>query len=175
MKRSEKLSFLLLPILIMAVLSLTSCSGGDVQGNDNSSDKALEQGKNDARDQKRQDREGEQSRQPTGVPVRTEAVSKGKISTGILATAVVEAEQTVDIYSRVTGTVTKLAAEEGDTVGKNDLLCQLEDEELRLAESKAKSVLEKAKRDLERIKLQVEKKVLAENDLTRKSSRLSME
>jgi len=165
MKRSEKLSFLLLPILIMAVLSLTSCSGGDVQGNDNSSDKALEQGKNDARDQKRQDREGEQSRQPTGVPVRTEAVSKGKISTGILATAVVEAEQTVDIYSRVTGTVTKLAAEEGDTVGKNDLLCQLEDEELRLAESKAKSVLEKAKRDLERIKLQVEKKVLAENDL----------
>jgi len=92
-------------------------------------------------------------------------VSRGEISTGILATAVVEAEQTVDIYSRVTGTVTKLAAEEGDTVGKNDLLCQLEDEELRLAESKAKSVLEKAKRDLERIKLQVEKKVIAENDL----------
>jgi len=165
MKRSGIFNYLLLPILILSILSLATCSGGDVQGNDNSSDKSHEQGENDAREQKRSEQNGEQSRQPTGVPVRTEAVSRGEISTGILATAVVEAEQTVDIYSRVTGTVTKLAAEEGDTVGKNDLLCQLEDEELRLAESKAKSVLEKAKRDLERIKLQVEKKVLAENDL----------
>jgi len=173
MKRSGIFNYLLLPILILSILSLATCSGGDVQGNDNSSDKSHEQGENDAREQKRSEQNGEQSRQPTGVPVRTEAVSRGEISTGILATAVVEAEQTVDIYSRVTGTVTKLAAEEGDTVGKNDLLCQLEDEELRLAESKAKSVLEKAKRDLERIKLQVEKKVLAENDL--KSSRPSTE
>ena len=99
------------------------------------------------------------------MPVRVAIIERGDIATGILSTAVIEAEQTVDIYPRVTGIVIELAKEEGDTVGKDKTLCHLEDEELKLDEAKAKSVLEKAKRDLDRIKLQVEKKVLAENDL----------
>ena len=153
---------IILPILLALILALAACGG-----NDNSSDQQSDDSGQQRSDGEEVGESGnrEEPQQQGGVPVRTIAVSRGDISTGILSTAVVEAEQTVDIYSRVTATVTELHAEEGDSVGKNKPLCKLEDEELRLAESKAKSMLEKAERDLERIKLQVEKKVLAENDL----------
>ena len=161
MKRPERSVIFLSIIAILAGIVLASCGGGGAQGNSENG----EQGSQGERGENGDDGNKESEEIATGVPVRVSVIALGEISTGILATAVVEAEQTVDIYPRVTGIVTALAKEEGDTVGKDKTLCQLEDEELKLAESKAKSVMEKAQRDLDRIKLQVERKVLAENDL----------
>ncbi len=166
MKGKRTYRFIILPTLLSLILALGACGGGG-SGDDNSSDQQSENNGQQRANGEESGESGEQGefQQQGGVPVRTIAVSRGDIATGILSTAVIEAEQTVDIYSRVTGTVTELNAEEGDTIGKDKPLCKLEDEELRLAESKAKSMMEKAERDLERIKHQVERKVLAENDL----------
>ena len=163
MKYLSKPKYLLIAALLMTLFALISCGGGGSQENAERSGGESDEG----------DREGKESEQagdgsenmPSGVPVRVLDITLGEISTGILSTAVIEAEQTVDIYARVTGIVTELAAEEGQTVVAGRTLCLLEDEELKLAESKARSVREKAQRDLDRIKLQVARKVLAVNDL----------
>jgi membrane fusion protein (multidrug efflux system) len=156
--------FLFLTVLAVFFVLTAACGGGQREGEQTANQTNENQGKSVA-DGSAKDSEGAETQQPAGVPVRTITVSRGDISTGVLATSVIEAEQKVDIYSRVTGTVTELNAEEGNSIGKGKPLCKLEDEELRLAESKAQSVMEKAERDLERTRLQVEKKVLAENDL----------
>ena len=107
--------------------------------------------------------EAETESEEAGVPVRVAQVNRGDISTSILSTAVIEAEQAVDIYSRVTGTVTAIAAEEGQRVQASQLLCSLEDEELRLNEARARAEMEKLERDLERTRTLVDQEILTES------------
>ncbi len=109
--------------------------------------------------------EAQPENEEAGVPVRVAQVARGDISTSILSTAVIEAEQTVDIYSRVTGTVTAIVAEEGRQVQAGQLLCSLEDEELRLNEARARAEMEKLERDLERTRTLVDQGILTDTEL----------
>ena len=159
-------TFLLSALLFVSFVTLFSCGVNAPQGegtanaNINSSNDSSGDGNEVSANDVEQDDAGTR-----GVPVRVDKVIRRDISTGILSTSIVDAEQMVDIYSRVVGNVTSIEVEEGAAVKTGKLLCKLEDEELKLAEAKARANMEKLEKDLERIRHQVEKKVLAETDL----------
>jgi multidrug efflux pump subunit AcrA (membrane-fusion protein) len=71
------------------------------------------------------------------IPVEVTTINKGNISAYILLSTNLETEKMTDIYSRIQGVVEKIYAQEGDRVGKNQVLLQLEGEEYRLAEERA--------------------------------------
>jgi membrane fusion protein (multidrug efflux system) len=100
-----------------------------------------------------------------GVPVKIVQLNTGTISEFITETSTIEAEQSVDVYARVTGEVVEINIEEGKVVDKNVQLCKLEDQELKLAEEKAKTDMEEAERLLNRVKTEFKNKVVAQIDL----------
>jgi membrane fusion protein (multidrug efflux system) len=148
---------------------LTACGGGNNTGNGEQNENAENPagGEQQSGEGGGGEDSGEKSEElQKGVPVRVAEVNLGPISDGILSTSVVEAEQAVDIYPRVTGTVTRINAEEGQYVSEGQLLCALEDEELSLQESKSHAEMEKLKRDLERTETLVNKGIVTETDLS---------
>ena len=85
------------------------------------------------------------------VPVRVVALSSGAISSYLVASSTVEAEHTADVYPEAGGLVVALKADETDTVKKGDVLVQLSEDALTLAEAKAKAHLTWCEGDLERV------------------------
>ena len=85
------------------------------------------------------------------VPVRVATLSSGAISSYLVASSTVEAEHTADVYPEATGLVVALRADETDTVKKGDVLVQLSEDALTLAEAKAKARLTWCEGDLERV------------------------
>ena len=167
------LRFFIIAIIVFSLLLMTGCGGdGEQSENGNQSNNNARQGGEDSQGNNQQGRGnrgggpgGDRAQLEQGVPVRIVEVGIGPITDGILSTSVVEAEQSVEVYSRVTGTVTKLNAEEGQYISAGSLLCSLEDEELKLAESKARAEMDKLQRDLERTETLLQKGIATETDL----------
>ncbi|MBU1700112.1 MAG: efflux RND transporter periplasmic adaptor subunit [Candidatus Eisenbacteria bacterium] len=71
------------------------------------------------------------------LPVKTQPVERGEMSSYIETHARLEAERWIEVVSRVQGLARQLAAEEGDVVQAGQLLLQLEKDELQLAVEQA--------------------------------------
>ncbi|MFH1007717.1 MAG: efflux RND transporter periplasmic adaptor subunit [Candidatus Latescibacterota bacterium] len=99
-------------------------------------------------------------REAESVPVRAIEVRLGDISSYLLFSSTVEVEQNVDVYAQGTGLVERVNVEEGHRVGKDQILAELDDDEARLTEAKARVSLKKLRSDFARIK------DLYEKDLT---------
>ncbi|MCG8606308.1 efflux RND transporter periplasmic adaptor subunit, partial [bacterium] len=107
---------------------------------------------------------GDRGSQSAAIPVQVTAVKRGDISTFLLQTTTIEAEKQVDILAKVTGLVTELPTEEGIRVRKGDILCKLDEAELRIDFMQAKVRTETDKAALDRAKSMLDKNLIAEEN-----------
>lgn len=98
------------------------------------------------------------------IPVEVTEITKGTISSFQLYNSTVEAENTVDVYTKVSGIIMALKVEEGNFVAKGQLLAKIEDEDYKLEEAATKASFEKAKRDFERSEKMYKDRLLSDND-----------
>lgn len=164
MNHKQSNYFILVLVLVVFAAISTACGGGQSPDGENKTENSPG-GKEEGADKNNDGKGKDQVKIEPGVPVRTLAIASGIIADGISSTSVIEAEQEVKIFSRVTGTVTNIDAEEGEYITQGKSLCRLEDPELFLAESKSRAERDKLQRDLERTRTLLGKGIATETDL----------
>ncbi|MCY3736965.1 MAG: efflux RND transporter periplasmic adaptor subunit [Gemmatimonadaceae bacterium] len=85
------------------------------------------------------------------LPVRTQAVERGEITSYVETHARLEAERWVEVVSRAQGLAERLRAEEGDLVEEGQILLHLEKEEASLRVRQAEVALDQARAAKERV------------------------
>lgn len=96
-------------------------------------------------------RGGGRQAEEAALPVRTEAVERGEITSFVETHARLEAERWVEVVSRAQGLAERLRAEEGDLVREGQILLHLEKEEASLRVRQAEVALAQARSAKERI------------------------
>lgn len=86
----------------------------------------------------------------SAIPVEIAKASNGDISAYYSSTATLEAQDEATVVSKVRGIVKSINVEEGDFVEEGDVLAQLEDEQLELEASRAKSTMDRLLNELNR-------------------------
>ncbi|MCH9694726.1 MAG: efflux RND transporter periplasmic adaptor subunit [Gammaproteobacteria bacterium] len=92
----------------------------------------------------------EEKEETAAVPVETAAPVRGDIYATYSGTAPIEAYAEADVIAKVEGEVRQLLAEEGDSVGENQVLAKLDGDRLRLELNESRARLQKLQRDFER-------------------------
>lgn len=110
--------------------------------------------------------------QEQGIPVEVTPLVRGNIASYLLYNSTLETEQTVDVYSQISGLIEKLFVEEGDHVKKNQPLLQLEQKEYVLEEQKAKLQYDKQKSQFSRFLALKDKKLVSQEEF--EDARLAM-
>ena len=90
------------------------------------------------------------------VPVELSTATLGPISSYLSSTANLRAMREVQVASLTAGVVSTLHVEEGDVVGKGDLLCRLDDSELQIRLKLAEQRMAQARLQQERAKIRLE-------------------
>ncbi len=85
------------------------------------------------------DGENGEGEEKAPIPVEVVAAERGAISAYLSATANLVAEDQVTVVSEVEGRVTSLAVEEGDSVGRGEVLAALDREDEQMAVAKAEA------------------------------------
>ena len=98
------------------------------------------------------------------VPVEVAEAGHREISSYYVTTATLEPERKIDILAKVAGEVSKILVEEGDFVHEGDLLCKLDDDEMRIALEEAKINQAQWKREYERITSMYKKNLMSEKE-----------
>jgi membrane fusion protein (multidrug efflux system) len=137
------------------LLTLNACK--NAEGKDQSSAQKDEKSKTEAKN--KETKEADDS-----VPVEVTQISNGTISSFQLYNSTIEAENAVDVYTKVSGIIIDLKVEEGNYINKGQLLAKIEEEDYKLEEAAAKASYEKTKRDFERSDTMFKDKLLSEND-----------
>jgi len=96
--------------------------------------------------------------------VRVAEAISGDVQEKIIRVTTITSPGSVQVLPRVGGQIVKLAVEEGQRVGAGELIAQLDDEQLRLAERSAAAVLEKARHDEEIGRRKLEKAVIGREE-----------
>jgi multidrug efflux pump subunit AcrA (membrane-fusion protein) len=86
------------------------------------------------------------------VPVEVAELERGRIESVLRFSANLEAERQVGVHSEAKRLVRQILVEEGDSVGKGQVLLRLQDEEQRGQLAKVKSQVDKAEREYRRQK-----------------------
>jgi len=166
------MSKFLILMIVFSAFWLTGCGSSPKDSNTTASaDSAASFSKKPAGKGKRGGFDGRGSRlgpggpaAPSAAPVEVTFVSRGDISNFLIFNASLETEQTVQIYSRISGDVEKLFVEEGYRVRKNQPLLQLEQVEYILEEQKAKVTYDQKKAEFERSKALLKKNLISEEE-----------
>lgn len=98
------------------------------------------------------------------VPIAIQPAARGPIASTYTATATLRVEAEAEVLARVSGVVQKLSAEEGDEVGKNAALLQIENDEyaLRVKQTAARTANLRAR--FERMQGMVDKSLVSEEE-----------
>jgi membrane fusion protein, multidrug efflux system len=96
------------------------------------------------------------------VPVEVVALERGKIEALLRYSTNLEAESQVQVVSQAQRLVTELRAEEGQAVGRNQVLIRLQDDEQKSSIARIQSQLEKAQREYARQKSLFDQKLISE-------------
>ncbi len=91
------------------------------------------------------------------TPVELFTVQTGDISSYLSATANLRAGREVQIASRTEGVVREVAVEEGDFVQNGQVLCSIDDTELKINQESARQRLAQAKLQLEKARIRQDK------------------
>ncbi|MBN2430895.1 MAG: efflux RND transporter periplasmic adaptor subunit [Acidobacteria bacterium] len=128
-------------ILLTATLVLSGC-GGDAAGNSQAPRSFM----------------GDMSAQQSApeISVKAQQAVRGSVATFILASTTLEAKRTVDVYSKGTGLVEEMKFEEGDRVGKDQLLVKLDEREVLNDYNQAKLAVEQAEIALQQARVRKE-------------------
>jgi len=102
---------------------------------------------------------------PTAAPVEVAEVHRGSITTYLETTATLEARNTAILVATRSGQVRVLAAEEGRSARRGEVLARLDDTEARLAHERAEVALKLAEREAERGRQLRAQGYLSEKDL----------
>jgi len=98
------------------------------------------------------------------VPVRVAALARGPISQRIVTSSTVDSDQRADILIEVSGTVTTINVEEGDTVSPGQVLALLKNPQLKGEFDRAESSFERAREEYESLKALFDKGFVARNE-----------
>ena len=101
----------------------------------------------------------------TGKKVKVKKVEIKDISETVSGTGIVKPVKTVTIMSEVMGRIVELPVKEGDIVKKGDLLCKIDDKNLRNDVLRLKAELKRQKLILEQLKVDLEQ---SEREFNRK-------
>ena len=93
---------------------------------------------------------GDSEEETPPVPVETSAPVRGDVYAMYTGTAPIEAYAEADVIAKVAGEIRELLVEEGDEVGKGQVLARLDGERLRLELNESEAKLSKLQRDYER-------------------------
>jgi len=153
-----KKTIILLSIVLIFVFSFYACTKTEGKKGEADTEKAhtTEEAKSDDKQ--------EEDKREEAVPVKVGKITKGDISSYQLYNATIEAENTVDIYAKVSGIIVELNVEEGEYVKENQVLARIEDEDYKLEEAAARSSYEKTKREFERSEKMYKDNLLSDND-----------
>ena len=99
----------------------------------------------------------EDDKEDESTPVEVTRAVMGEISARIESTANLRAHRNVTLMSQATGVVRSLHAEEGDYVKQGQLLCLLDDRELKISQELAEQKLAQTKVQLESAQILREK------------------
>jgi membrane fusion protein (multidrug efflux system) len=143
-------------VLLAVCLAAAGCSGDDAQAREAGAvaDQA-------DKDKKEGDEDGEK-KAPEAVPVELVTLSRGAIEAVLRYTTHLEAEEEVAVLAQAARQVRQLLVEEGQRVGKGQVLLRLQDEEQRTALAKVEGQLAKARREHERQKKLFANQLIAE-------------
>jgi len=108
-------------------------------------------------------KDGEKKEAPP-VPVEVAEAARRQISSYYVTTATLEPERKVDILAKVAGEVAKIMVEEGDFVKEGDLLCKLDDDELRISLEEATINQIQWKREFERIESMYKQNLISDKE-----------
>ena len=86
------------------------------------------------------------------IPVATQVVELGQITSSFKATATLEARAEADVTSKANGIVETILVEEGDYVEAGQLLAHIRDNEYRIQVAQAKAELSSIQQELKRVK-----------------------
>ncbi|MFT4974225.1 MAG: membrane fusion protein (multidrug efflux system) [Myxococcota bacterium] len=134
----------------LVFLSLLACSGGGPPGEHGGG------GRGGGEDAEEADRR---------ILVEVEAVAIGSVADYLETTGTIESEAQADIAAETSGTVTQIAAEEGDSVRRGQLLAVIENPSLDASASRAAIELERAGADLERARTLHTQKAISDSEL----------
>lgn len=99
----------------------------------------------------------QKDKEKESTPVELAAVSRGAISAYISSTANLRALRDVAVTTQVEGLVQRVLAEEGDYVKEGQVLCMLDDTQLRINLELVRQKLAQAKLQLEKARIRQEK------------------
>ena len=95
------------------------------------------------------------------IPVATEQVQRGAITSSFRTTATLEAREETDVISKANGIVEQLYVEEGDYVEAGQLLASLRDDEYRIQLAQAEAELNSIQQELRRVKDMAERDMIS--------------
>ncbi len=98
------------------------------------------------------------------VPVELAEALTRDMSAFYTTTASLEPEKKVDLLAKIGGEVKRIYAEEGDFVQAGAIICQLEDDEQRVALAKAEIAREQQKREYDRFKEMYDQNLVSEKE-----------
>lgn len=104
------------------------------------------------------------SRKPDPVLVEVHPVEVGSIASVYTSTGTLRAERETDVVARVRGIVEEVRFEEGDRVAEGDVLCRLDDKELRISRDRAKATAANAALKFERARRLQGQNLISEED-----------
>ena len=95
------------------------------------------------------------------IPVATEQVQRGSITSSFRTTATLEAREETDVISKANGIVEQIHVEEGDYVEAGQLLANLRDDEYRIQLAQAEAELNSIQQELRRVKDMAERDMIS--------------
>jgi len=115
---------------------------------------------------KKDKKDDDKDKEPDPVPVEVSTVLPREISSYYYTTATLDPEREVNVPSKITGEIVKLHVEEGAWVSQGAVLCQIEDDEPRIALDEARINLEKQASEFDRIRSMYEEKLISDREFT---------
>jgi len=107
----------------------------------------------------------EKEKKDEAIPVEVAALERGPIEQILRYSAHLEAERAVEVRSEASRRIVALLVEEGDRVGRGQILVRLQDDEQKTALARAHDLLDQAQREHDRLDSLFEGKMISEQEM----------
>ena len=155
--------------LLAAALVAGACGGGDSRASASPSAEPTKEGKDG------KEGEADKAKQPQAAPVEVATLQRGAMEAVLRFSTDLEAEQAVPVHSQSPSLrrVVQLLVEEGQRVGRGQLLAKLQDDEQRQSVARASGQLDKARADFARQERLFAEKLISEQVFTEAKHQLA--